>query len=349
MNGHHQPRSAFWDEVKGVCIVAVVVIHVLAPLSASPAFSADWISGTLLLQPVDFAVPMFLAVSGYFARNIDGRPLVFYLKRARRLVWPYVVWTVIYLSLFEPSKLLSPVAVLLALASGTGIGIGYFVVVLSQFILLTPILSHLQTERQHLALMAIGACFGLAWSYAVRLLPNGGVLGTFPADALPFFVWCPFYQLGFYLSRFPHQVDRLWKRRRHLGSLLPFCLLLSMIEAWAFGSTVHPDFGASQIKLSSFIFSALLFLWLVALSVSYRFFIRSATLKWLGSASFPIYLSHMLVLRLLLLLLSNLSLPEFDLVAEAPFLITAVLALCACAIRAVQQTFPVQMRAALSI
>ena len=350
MNRDFATRSTFWDDVKGICIIAVVVIHILAPLTAAPSFSMEWLNGTLLSQPVDFAVPIFLAISGYFvSHQRSDHATNFYSKRLKRLIFPYVVWTVIYTVLFAPSKLLSPVYLASAIASGTGIGIGYFVIVLLQFTLLTPVLAYIRTERQHFIIMMVSACFGLVWSYAVRFVPQFGSLGTFPYDALPFFVWCPFYQLGLFLRRFPSRAEALGGWKALLSGLLLLLLLLSIVEAWAFGASVHPDFGASQLKLSTFAFSTVLFLLLVALSNSSPSLFGVSALAWLGRNSFPIYLSHMLMLRVLSAFLAKSPLGHLGMVTNVPILTAAVLAACTVAISVIRRFSPARIRVALSV
>lgn len=60
-------RTTFWDSVKGIAIVAVIIIHASDPLLAQAPWSPEWILGLVLNQFLDFAVPLFLAMSGFFA------------------------------------------------------------------------------------------------------------------------------------------------------------------------------------------------------------------------------------------------------------------------------------------
>lgn len=57
----------YWQQVRGVCILAVILIHVLAEYT----LNAESVSnGTLMLrQLVNFPVPVFIFLSGYFTKQ----------------------------------------------------------------------------------------------------------------------------------------------------------------------------------------------------------------------------------------------------------------------------------------
>ncbi|CAN7213922.1 acyltransferase [Phyllobacterium sp. LjRoot231] len=274
--------------------MAVLIIHASEPALDAAPWSLDWTVGMVLDQIVDFAVPLFLALSGYFARYEEGeKPLHYYAHRFSRLIGPYLIWTLIYIAVLRPEDLVSPRHFLIAVGAGTGIG--YFVIVLCQFIILTPLLARIRNERTHLLLMTGTALIGLTYSYVVRFIPDSGPFGQFPAYALPFFVWCPFYQMGFYLARFPKRAEALARHTPVLAMAAGLFLCLSIAEGFWLGELGEVSFGASQIKLTSFGFSAALFAWLVARAQ--RLTLRDRLFAWLGRNSYPIYLMHMLVLR----------------------------------------------------
>ena len=186
-------REPYWDWVKGVSILAVIAIH-----SFGMAHLAPWEVWFTVIgrQFVNFAVPLFLAVSGWFhglsasPRSVAGR--------LRRLWPPYVLWTAVFVVLFRRHDLTHPVALLADFLGGRGIGgIGYFVIVLTQMILLMPFIARIGSVRGHVAVMALLTPVGLALTY--------GLSGRweFPWSALPFIVWYPCYHLGYLMGRFP--------------------------------------------------------------------------------------------------------------------------------------------------
>ncbi|WP_457302634.1 acyltransferase [Phyllobacterium sp. P5_D12] len=323
-------RTTFWDSVKGVAIVAVIVIHASDPLLAQASWSPAWILGLVLNQFLDFAVPLFLAMSGFFARYDEREgTLSYYKSRFKRLTGPYLLWTLVYLAILDPGDLESPRRLALVVGTGTGIGIGYFVIVLAQFVLLTPLLAEIRRQRTHLAVMAITAAIGLIYSYTVRLHQGSGVLGQFPANALPFFVWYPFYHFGFYLKRYPEEAKVLVRRAPALALIF---LGLSFGEGMWLAELGNVVFAASQIKVTSFGFSATLFVWLVGRSFHAAMPMPKGVFIWWGQNSYSIYLMHMLVLRGLNRLLMRLPLFHGWVLLKVALSTAFVLTICSAAV-----------------
>jgi surface polysaccharide O-acyltransferase-like enzyme len=313
--------------VKGTAIVAVVIIHASGATLQAPQSSANWSGGLILNQCADFAVPLFLAISGLFARYDGNSPLHFYAKRFQRLIGPYVLWSLIYIAITHTREFLLPLEVAEDILDGKGIGIGYFVPVLAQFVILTPLFARLRSEKMHFATMIVSGCLGLAYAYVVRLYLPNTMLGEFPGYAIFFLVWSPFYQLGFYLARYPQRVDALFRCRDILATAILVFLTLSIFEGFWLAGRGFVGLGASQIKLSSFGFSIALFLWLSARSTRWTSSVAWSALAWLGVNSYPIYLIHMLVLRGLVALLTEYTALNLTSLAMVPVIASAALAI----------------------
>lgn len=278
-------RNLYIDQLKGLAIIAVIFIHALEPAITSSGLSQ--LVAVLLRQPIDFAVPIFLALAGYFSRPRPGVNATQYiLHRMLRIVPPYVFFTFVYLLLINPGLLVSVKAVVMSLATGTGMTIGYFVVVLCQYIALTPLLVRL-SDRAQLSLIVIGTILGLAWSYYARLY-GGGRWAEFPYYALPFFAWAPFYQLGLFMS------GRSSPQTTTSVVVLLGGLALSVVEALYWLRFELGGLAASQIRFSSYLFSVGIFLTVIAFSN--RHGSTNGALVWLGNRTYPIFLGHLLVL-----------------------------------------------------
>lgn len=97
-------RDSAFDIVKGLSILEVIAHHVLS-LSmrrfSEPA-TFEWWGLYILKEILHFAVPTFLMISALLlARSIASRGKAnwsrFYLRRLTRTVWPYLLWSAIYL------------------------------------------------------------------------------------------------------------------------------------------------------------------------------------------------------------------------------------------------------------
>jgi len=291
-------RSHYLDQWKGAAILAVVAIHASTAALDSPAASVNWIFGLMVRQPINFAVPMFLALSGYFAGHrqfetaVDSR--AFWRDRFGRLLLPYFVWSFATIALRSPGHLFSAKALVQDILFGCGIGVGYFVIVLAQCVALTPVIARLKTDWHHVTVMTCVTAVGLSGRYYLQMVHPDESLSRFPFYALPFVAWYPFYHLGF------------WLRRRNFvltcgrGVILGFAclfLLASVTEGWLLAVRGFVEFGVSQCKLSSFLMSGSLVL---LVYIPGKHCVRAwPLLEWFGRNSYSICLSHILFMGFL--------------------------------------------------
>lgn len=289
-------RNAHWDNAKGLAIIAVVGIHATTLASSFPPESVNFNFSVILRQFIDFAVPLFLAIAGYFAGLKPlGSRIEFLRNRAARILPPYVFWTAIYLLVFRPGDLLSPAAVIRHLATGTGVIIGYFVVVLSQMIVLTPLIDAIRSKSAQIAAMILLTAAGLIFTYVVAFRYSGSAVARFPYYALPFIVWYPFYHFGFLAAK--------WNLAGRIGSRKWAAIFLALWAAGVAASLVEAfwlvdrglnGLAGSQIKATSIAASIALFLFFVSSSKSAGID-HEGLVSQLGKDSFFIYFLHLLV------------------------------------------------------
>lgn len=285
-------RISRLDEWRGVAIIAVVAIHVSASSLAFPPSSPNWVFGLWVRQVLGFAVPLFLCIAGYLAggkrfETPEARSR-FRRHRLARVLTPYLVWTVAAIALRGPEHWFGPALLVRDVLLGEGIGVGYYVVVLAQYVVLTPLIARITESRHHLAVMAFITIAGLGLRYYFQLWQPGSVLNEFPMYAISFVAWYPFYHLGFWLRR---QRTILGASRTALLGVTGVFLLAAMGESWLLGSRGFTEFAASQVKLSSFLMSGALSL-LVLSTASVPSVREYPRLGWLGRNSYFIYLVH---------------------------------------------------------
>ena len=288
-------RNVFWDQIRGVAIIAVVAIHASSASGTFPTESANFQFGMALRQLIDFAVPMFLAVAGYFAGlKPIASPVDFVRSRFLRILPPYLFWTAVYVLVLKRGDLFSLTALARDVIAGTGIGIGYFVIVLLQMVVLTPIIDRIKSRWLHILIMITGTILGLATTYLLQVILDGSSLSRFPFYALPFFVWYPFYHLGFVTAKWRLAENRAFQSWQavFLGLWL-VGLALSASEALVLVAHDLPEFAASQIKASSILASLALFLWVASRSER-GLAVKASWLAWLGRNSYFVYLTHLL-------------------------------------------------------
>lgn len=290
-------RSSYWDVWKGLAIVAVVVIHSCGELSSSPPNSLTGLFGIGLRQIVNFAVPVFLAMAGFFAgRGPSGSPVDFYRKRLVRILAPYLIWTTIYLAQDAITESLNIKEAVKAYLFGTGIGIGYFVIVLTQYTLLTPLITRIKSGRKHFLIMMTITAIGLFFTYYFPALHPESPISKFPAYALPFFVWYPFYHLGIYAAQRQAAGSSSFNGPRKFIALTFIFAIAGFIEGYFWARHGNYSFGTSQLKLTNTLYSVTFFLLILSLSRSRTVFNHDSFLALAGRNSYAVYLVHMILL-----------------------------------------------------
>ncbi|GAA2038692.1 acyltransferase family protein [Pseudokineococcus marinus] len=143
-----RPTATRWmDGARVLAIVAVVLIHLLAPVVEGrgvPVGSAGWWVANALDAGTRWCVPVFVMISGALALDPGrtARPREYFRRRAARIGIPLVVWTVLYL-LFRAYVLgadLTPADAAADVAAGAPFLQLYFLYVLAGLVLATPFL-----------------------------------------------------------------------------------------------------------------------------------------------------------------------------------------------------------------
>jgi len=62
-------RNEYWDAIKGVAIIAVIMMHATNSTRAFPAESLNYLTGVVTRQFMTFAVPLFFFISGFFVER----------------------------------------------------------------------------------------------------------------------------------------------------------------------------------------------------------------------------------------------------------------------------------------
>lgn len=288
-------RSTYWDSIKGLAIIAVVIIHAcLSSYNSFPEGSANWVFGMFLCQIVNFAVPIFFALAGLFCRpKANVTPSSFISSRCLRLIPPYLLWTLAYIILSKPSHFQDPQLLLVDIFQGKGVGgIGYFVIVLLQFILLAPLIWKIRTIKTHIIVMISFSAIGLFATYILRTIFIDSSFGKFPLSDIFFIYWYPFFHFGVFTSMYREVVDRwVYRAKKVIIFLVPLVFLLTLLEGFFWSYRGFISLGASQVKASSFTLSFMIFLLLLRFQNQAVFF-DTRLVAWLGRGSYVIYLSH---------------------------------------------------------
>lgn len=280
-------RLAYYDFLRGIAILMVVAIHAYIP------GGFDTLAGEAALffrQLLSCAVPVFLAISGFF---LAGKPLDTWSERRtfwrRHIVGVYVpclVWSVpsLFLGLAAAGTCTLPVVLKwLLIFFACGCGVSYFVALIIQCYFLLPWLKRGKTASLlGFGLMSCVAVLAVSWYLYVegQDLPDLLAAGPFP-------VYGFFFVLGVWLSHRP----RTYR-------FVPLCLLLLPALWWMYVETQwfmsFPGKGVG-IKLSAFLYAALVILILFSRRLQDVYAGRGfifRVVQWVGSVSFGVYLVH---------------------------------------------------------
>lgn len=288
-------RNEYFDFLRGIAIIFVVGIHTFVCSEGCSEYVQT--AEIALRQILNCAVPLFLAISGFFLSRIDlstrEQKISFWKKQIPKVYIPALVWSIPFL--YKSTILYGiPVVNCLVYFFTCSYGVLYFVFVIIQMYLLLPYISKFCNKYRTVAFGALSllSVFIMNTCYEfLSGLPLGFVtiLGYFP-------LWVGFFILGIYLSR---HSTREYDIKSLFILLLP-ALCISVIEVNLWSSAMGERYG---YKFSSFIFSYILIL--IFFSKEAEDFFREvkgfvcARIIYVGKISFGIYLLHYLLIPFL--------------------------------------------------
>lgn len=244
-----------------------------------------WVASRQLLN---FPVALFLFLAGYFVKPGKVAPSGPWLgARIKRLLVPYLIWTSAYglaEILQDPNSLQSPIVLLGKILIGSVAAHLYFIVVLIQLTILTPLLVRSAAHRWGGLLFLVTPVF-VAFMYGFAFQT-----GDLPELYNYYFpAWFAFYYAG------------LWIRIRGVRMLsrsfsvlaVVLAAVLSILEAyWLLSSGLQTGFAASQLKISSIVYAFAVISLVLSLFQSGSDSGPSGLIL-LGERSYGIYFVHM--------------------------------------------------------
>ncbi len=276
-------RQSYFDFLRGVAILLVIGIHTF---TISPFEGIGNIIQIGIREAINFAVPLFLAISGYFI----GKKKIFscaeyfcFLKRQLPRVYvPAVLWSIpmVVLCVLHGKGVVSSLGKsLLCMYFGPY----YFIVLIIQLYLLHPVIKRLCNRPMGGGfLLLINMVSLLVFNYVINTEHQSAILSVGPC-----IYWIVFYYIGVYMS----EKERDYSLCRPL-LLFVFGMVAQMFETKYLMSNGRIGIG---IKICSWIYSAgavlLLFSKKIEVLVNKQSRVYNA-LVYLGKISFAVYLTH---------------------------------------------------------
>lgn len=235
---------------------------------------------------------MFIFLSGYLtAEDMGGKTYKeFCMRRLKKVFIPYTIWSIIFTILNESYK-----SFIFDFLMAKCNGIYYFVLVYIQMVLMTPAAFWLLNSKwKHFGWIITPVCIVIIRYIATFMNWNVG----FPWDCEIFGLWFIYYYLGLALRNGKVVFNLSLKKTL-------FCyivaLIVSELEGWGWYFYGNYDLATTQIRISSMIASVfLMFLSYIYMNNKGNPRTRGEEMfAFLGDCSFGIYLSHILVIRVL--------------------------------------------------
>ncbi|OXT08499.1 acyltransferase [Thermoanaerobacterium thermosaccharolyticum] len=291
------------DVLKGISIIAVLTIHTTGiAVSDLDKSSLSYIIFAVLNRFSQFAVPAFIFASSmllmYNYRDENDWKL-FYKKRFKNVLLPYIVWTMIYgIYLYvvynEPLKSILTVE---NLFFGGMFYHLYFIVIIVQLYLLFPILLYIYrfiSQNIHTVVLSI-----VLFQIVDVLVYRYFISKFFQNSSLLFITYISFIIAGMYIG----ENIREWGKYYHKKLLNSFFAVI--VFGYLFIDISLKVFANKQIdsnlyNIYYYAFTLLASLFFFALSTKIlNYHALSGLLASTGKLSFGIYLSHPLFLDVL--------------------------------------------------
>ena len=152
-----EKRYLWADSMRAFATLAVIVLHVSVAVEAGFGTipMKDWLASNIYDSMVRWCVPIFVMLTGSFAlNNYDGRFKSFLIKTFKRIILPFLFWSVLYLIYYNGGNLtdhntdLTEKFKMVAgkLATGTAVHLWFVYMIIGMYLLI-PVLNRWVREN----------------------------------------------------------------------------------------------------------------------------------------------------------------------------------------------------------
>ncbi len=269
--------------LRAISIFCVVIIHTY-PYNQLGIF----------LRPfVNFAVPVFVFLSGFLTKIEIDDVKKFYKKRILRITIPYIIWSIIY-TIFHKSYS----SFFYNLIMGSATGPFYYIITYLQLVLITPLLSKIANSKyKYLGFLVTPLALILKIFVTIFNIRSGLFYEVY--NFLGIIRWFTYYYMGIMLSNGKIKI-KLSNIKLYILGVFSVVFQILVGEVWYFAGNY--SMATSAGKLSA------MFTSIVVLCIIYRWLTNSKEISaknkkiceflvTIGDYSFGIYLSHIFVME----------------------------------------------------
>ena len=265
--------------LRGVAILAVVVIH----SSMAPVVQ-------LFVRPfVNFAVALFIFLSGYLTKTEIADVKTFASKRIIKVLVPYMLWTVIYAVPQGFDRFLHN------LLTGRSSTAFYYIFVYIQLVLLTPLICRLLKSKYSWIGWVITPVTIVLFRYVCNLM---GISALSNNCKYLFATWFVFYYLGLTMG---NGILKVRTSTKTICIAYGAAVALSVLEGLLWYQRGNQDMATTQLRITSIV-ASVVFCVMCGRYIKEKKTVCSVVSKVLikvGDYSFGIYLSHILIRQIL--------------------------------------------------
>ena len=288
-------HESWVDLVRLLAAFLVVFMHGLhldQRFEELPVGSAAWLATDAALAGTRWALPIFVMISGYFL--LDPRKPVelrsYYQRRVRRIAWPLVAWTTLYLGIsacdtWIAGQPIAPAALVRSVVMGAPYYHLWFLYMLPGLYLVAPFV---KAATDHMSPQQL--CAAVVTCFAFTIL-SATIDGLHAAPASSYITQFPRY-LGYFLAG--HLLGRALPAPK--PGMAALAMLVSALAvaglAWAVADLLSPSRG---LRVFGFGNPAVVVLSLAAFVLVRRLPVVASWQRWLpraADASLGIYLVH---------------------------------------------------------